>query len=54
MTCYPCPHISTNSHSPLAANSKGVSFKEIVKPLEGEVIIRKKVNSAFIGTNLEQ
>lgn len=23
-------HKSTNSHSPLAANSKGVSFKEIV------------------------
>jgi nicotinamidase-related amidase len=47
-------HISTNPHSPLSANSKGVLFKEIVKPLDGEVVIQKKVNSAFIGTNLEQ
>jgi nicotinamidase-related amidase len=47
-------HISTNPNSPLSANSKGVLFKEIVKPLDGEVVIQKNVNSAFIGTNLEQ
>lgn len=31
-----------------------VNFKEEVKPLTGEVIIQKSVNSAFIGTNLEE
>ncbi|HYK74171.1 MAG TPA: cysteine hydrolase family protein [Pseudoneobacillus sp.] len=28
-------------------------FKDFIKPLEGEPIIRKSVNSSFIGTNLE-
>lgn len=28
-------------------------FKEMVQPLPGELIFRKKVNSSFIGTNLE-
>lgn len=28
-------------------------FKEFIKPLPGEPIIRKSVNSSFIGTNLE-
>lgn len=28
-------------------------FKDFIKPLEGEPIIRKDVNSSFIGTNLE-
>ncbi|MDR4985568.1 cysteine hydrolase family protein [Bacillus cereus] len=31
-----------------------VNFKEEVKPLPDEVIIQKPVNSAFIGTNLEE
>jgi len=31
-----------------------VNFKEEVKPLPGEVVIQKFVNSAFIGTNLEE
>ncbi|WP_002149590.1 cysteine hydrolase family protein [Bacillus cereus] len=31
-----------------------VNFKEEVKPLPDEVIIQKSVNSAFIGTNLEE
>jgi nicotinamidase-related amidase len=47
-------HISTNPNSPLSSNSKGVLFKEIVKPMDGEIVIQKNVNSAFIGTNLEQ
>lgn len=47
-------HISTNPNSPLSANSKGVLFKEIVKPIDGEIVVQKSVNSAFIGTNLEQ
>ncbi|WP_442598809.1 cysteine hydrolase family protein [Neobacillus sp. D3-1R] len=28
-------------------------FKDFIVPLEGELIIRKSVNSSFIGTNLE-
>jgi nicotinamidase-related amidase len=28
-------------------------FKEFIKPLTGELIIQKSVNSSFIGTNLE-
>lgn len=31
-----------------------VNFKEEVQPLPGEVVIQKFVNSAFIGTNLEE
>ncbi|PFL20236.1 isochorismatase [Bacillus cereus] len=31
-----------------------VNFKEEVKPLPDEIIIQKSVNSAFIGTNLEE
>ena len=31
-----------------------VNFKEEVQPLPNEIIIRKSVNSAFIGTNLEE
>ncbi|MEJ8549652.1 cysteine hydrolase family protein [Bacillus velezensis] len=34
--------------------NEGVAIKEIVKPMEKEVIITKKVNSSFIGTNLEE
>ena len=31
-----------------------VNFKEEVQPLLDEVVIQKFVNSAFIGTNLEE
>ncbi|PGL42041.1 isochorismatase [Bacillus cereus] len=31
-----------------------VNFKEEVQPMPEEIIIRKSVNSAFIGTNLEE
>ncbi|MES9665893.1 isochorismatase [Bacillus cereus] len=31
-----------------------VNFKEEVQPMPDEIIIRKSVNSAFIGTNLEE
>ncbi|WP_027409405.1 cysteine hydrolase family protein [Anoxybacteroides tepidamans] len=46
-------HVSTNPYSPLSPNGRGVLFKEIVKPLDGEKVIQKNVNSAFIGTDLE-
>jgi nicotinamidase-related amidase len=47
-------HLSESTNSPLFKHSVGIAFKEIVKSQEGELIIQKNVNSAFIGTNLEQ
>jgi len=47
-------HCSTNPTSLLNATNPGNEFKEMVKPNIGEPIIQKNVNSAFIGTNLQQ
>lgn len=47
-------HCSVNPNSPLAEGNPGNDFMEIVKPLAGETIIKKNVNSGFIGTNLKQ
>ncbi len=47
-------HCSTNPDSRLAEGNAGNDFQEIVKPGEGEQIIKKNVNSAFIGTDLKQ
>ena len=46
-------HCSTDPNSRLAEVNPGNGFKEIVLPLEGETIICKSVNSAFIGTDLK-
>jgi nicotinamidase-related amidase len=46
-------HCSSNPKSPLHASSPGNEFKETTKPMEGEIVIKKNVNSAFIGTNLK-
>jgi len=46
-------HCSANPDSKLAENSTGNEFKDIVKPTTGEPVIKKNVNSAFIGTNLK-
>ena len=46
-------HCSTNPKSPLRESNNGNEFKDIVMPLEGEPIIKKNVNSAFIGTDLK-
>ncbi|MGH1439258.1 MAG: cysteine hydrolase family protein [Cellvibrionaceae bacterium] len=46
-------HNSTNKTSPLHPSHKGNEFKEIAKPLESEVVFGKNVNSAFIGTDLQ-
>ena len=32
----------------------GNQFLELTKPAEGEIVIQKNVNSAFIGTNLQE
>jgi len=47
-------HCSVNPNSLLAAGNPGNAQKEIVKPLPGETVIKKSVNSSFIGTNLQQ
>jgi nicotinamidase-related amidase len=44
-------HVSETPGSPLCG--AGTEFKTQVRPLSGEVIFQKRVNSAFIGTNLE-
>src|ERR1043165_7620933 len=44
-------HCSSNPKSPLHETHSGNEFKELVKPLQNEPVIRKNVNSAFIGTD---
>jgi len=47
-------HKSDNPNSVFHPNNEGFSIKELVEPIEGEVVFTKKVNSSFIGTNLEE
>ena len=47
-------HCSSSPASLLNETNKGNEFKDIVKPIEGEFIIKKNVNSAFIGTDLKE
>lgn len=47
-------HFSENPNSVFNPQNQGFAIKELVQPIEGEVVITKKVNSAFIGTNLEE
>ena len=46
-------HSSTNLESKLHKSRPGFEFNDYVTPLETEMILTKEVNSAFIGTNLE-
>jgi nicotinamidase-related amidase len=46
-------HLSTEATSPLRPGQPGVDFMAPLAPRVGERIFQKKVNSAFIGTNLE-
>lgn len=46
-------HLSTVPESPLRPGQPGVDIKDEVRPLPGEPVVQKSVNSAFIGTNLE-
>ena len=46
-------HMSDDPESPLRPGQEGNEIKKIVQPLRDETIIRKKVNNAFIGTDLE-
>jgi len=47
-------HDSLESQSPLRPGQSGNDFKDEVEPLAGEHLETKNVNSAFIGTGLEQ
>jgi nicotinamidase-related amidase len=47
-------HCSTNLKSPLHETNAGNEFKEITTPIGLEPIIKKNVNSAFIGTDLKE
>ncbi len=46
-------HLSTSPTSPLRPGQEGVEIKPVVAPIAGERIITKRVNCAFIGTDLE-
>lgn len=46
-------HLSREPGSLLRPGQPGVEIKEEVKPLPGEKVVQKHVNSAFIGTDLE-
>src|SRR5204862_7961396 len=47
-------HCSTIPTSLLNETNEGNEFTDIVKPIDGEQVIKKNVNSAFIGTNLKE
>ncbi|MCK0142482.1 cysteine hydrolase family protein [Aliiroseovarius sp. F20344] len=47
-------HLSTTAGSPLNPDGGLVALKSMVSPREGEPVLTKHVNSAFIGTNLEK
>ncbi|MBV6631614.1 MAG: cysteine hydrolase [Alphaproteobacteria bacterium] len=51
---WPLVHIGHDSRTPGSPlKGPGTAFKPPVQPLDGEVVMMKHVNSAFIGTNLE-
>jgi nicotinamidase-related amidase len=47
-------HASTSPNGSFRPDSPGFLFKPEAEPLDGETVITKKVNSAFIGTDLER
>ena len=47
-------HCSSNPKSLLHETNEGNNFQDLVKPLDNEPIIKKNVNSAFIGTDLKE
>jgi nicotinamidase-related amidase len=46
-------HCSTILTSPLHETNPGNQFNDLVAPIKGEPVIKKHVNSAFIGTDLQ-
>ena len=47
-------HESTEAQSPYRPGQSGNAFKACAMPFEGEAIVVKQTNSAFIGTGLEE
>ena len=47
-------HLSTEPDSPLRPERPGCEIKELVRPAGREPVFQKRVNSAFIGTQLEE
>lgn len=47
-------HLSRDPGSPLRPGQPGAEIKGVVRPLPGETVVQKEVNSAFIGTDLER
>jgi len=47
-------HNSQNTSSLLHESNVGFEMKEELKPIEGEPLLIKRVNSAFIGTDLQE
>ena len=47
-------HCSSNPDSLLNEANEGNDFKDLVKPINSEPIIKKNVNSAFIGIDLKE
>ncbi|MED4080720.1 cysteine hydrolase family protein [Halalkalibacterium halodurans] len=47
-------HLSKNKESLFYYKNETSEFKEMINPLPKDIIIKKSVNSAFIGTNLEE
>jgi nicotinamidase-related amidase len=47
-------HCSSIPTSLLHESHEGNEFKDIIKPIDEEPIIKKNVNSAFIGTDLKE
>jgi len=47
-------HHSTETGSPLQPGQPGCEAQDIARPAPGEIVMSKNVNSALIGTDLEQ
>ena len=47
-------HVSQEHASVFAPDSPGVALQEFVRPADGELLVQKRVNSAFIGTELDR
>ncbi|MDX1417733.1 MAG: cysteine hydrolase family protein [Candidatus Promineifilaceae bacterium] len=46
-------HLSQRPRSPLYPGKPGVALKDMVKPQGEEQLLQKRVNNAFVGTDLE-
>ncbi|WP_372751813.1 cysteine hydrolase family protein [Labilibaculum sp.] len=54
MPLFHVKHCSTTPNSPLLEGNPGNEFLDATHPKAGEPVIKKNVNSAFIGTDLKQ